>query len=268
MSQHEWASFSAAEIKAIGDVLKLKHRWQWQHLGTMLRLLPQTAASFRTTRVKTPSSQREHFLRQVEANPQRRLSRLLRPNDGESKAGAFDRVLQDHDGLPLLLYHVARLLAPPGRAEEWLMNGRARDALLATNLDNDLIRKAAQNARANLARDIRRGKGGDRRSSSSPGSPSPQDLLVEHILEIYRHLTGKVPGLSNDSTHLKAADREGHPDYPETAETKAHPVTGPAPSLLRMTLPRLGFPGSDSTIRRHIEAFRKAKGVEPKRGSR
>src|SRR5258708_18258975 len=135
MTERERASFSAAKIREIGRLFKVEHPWQLRHLDSVLRSLPETAASFRTTRFGIPPSSTEFFLLQVDANPQRRLRRLLKPEAGESPAEVFDQVLQHHDGLAQLHYHVAKLLSPTGNAEEQLQNGSARQVLLAPELD-------------------------------------------------------------------------------------------------------------------------------------
>jgi len=82
MSERERGSFSAAEIREIGHLLKAEYPWQRRHLCDVLPSLPETAASFRTTRFTTWPSLTEVFLNQVEANPQRRLRRLLKPAVG------------------------------------------------------------------------------------------------------------------------------------------------------------------------------------------
>jgi hypothetical protein len=130
MSERERASFSAAEVREIGHLLKAEHPWQWRYLRDVIPSLPETAASFRTTRFKTWPSLTEVFLYQVEANPLRRLRRLLKPTGGESPAEVFEQVLQRHDGLAQLHYHVAQLLSPTGNAEVQLRKGTARDAML------------------------------------------------------------------------------------------------------------------------------------------
>src|SRR6266404_1200646 len=135
MNEQDQASFSAAEIKEFGRMLKVEHPWQLRHLRDVIPSLPETAASFRTTRFKTWPSLTEVFLYQVEATPLRRLRRLLKPAVGESPVEVFGQVLQRHDGLAQLHYHVAQLLSPTGNAEEQLRKGTARDALLAAELD-------------------------------------------------------------------------------------------------------------------------------------
>ena len=137
------------------------------------------------------------------------------------------------DGLAQLHYHVAQLLSSTGNAEEQLRKGTARDALLASELDVVLIRKAAQSARANLGRNIRRGKGADRRSGDTP-----RDLFVNHLLEICRDITGKLPGFTNNPG--------------------AGQIQGPVVEFLRMALPRCGFrTATGSTLRLWIEEFRR-----------
>jgi hypothetical protein len=233
MSERERASFSVAEISEIGRMLKVEHPWQWQYLRDVIPSLPETAASFRTTRFKTWPSLTEVFLYQVEANPLRRLRRLLKPKASELPAEVFRQLLEHHDGLAQLHYHVAQMLSPTGNAEEQLRKGTTRDALLASELDAILIKKAAHSARANLARNIRRGKGADRRSGDTP-----RDLFVNHLLEICRDITGKLPGFTNNPG--------------------AGQIQGPAVEFLRMALPRCDFrTATGSTLRRWIEDFRR-----------
>src|SRR5260221_3092559 len=233
MSQRELGTFSDEEIKELGIRLKLEHRWQRHLLDSVVRSLHDTAASFRTTSFETPPSRMELFFHQVEANPQRCLHRLLDRVAGRSRDDVFEQVLQHHDGLAQLHYHVAKLLSETGCAEEQLKTGSARRALLAAELNVVLISVAAQSARANLARTIRRGKGDDRRSGESP-----LDLFVNHLLEIYWDVTGKLPGVTNNTgTRGK--------------------IEGPAVELLRMALTKVGFAApSGSTLRRRIENFR------------
>jgi hypothetical protein len=176
----------------------------------------------------------ELFLLQVEAAPLRRLRRLLKPKAGESQAEVFEQVLQHHDGLAHLHYHVAQLLSPTGNAEEQLQKGRARDALLARESHVILISNAANSARVLLAARIRRGKGADRRSSDTP-----RDLFVNHLLEIYRDITGKLPGVTNNPG-------------------AGGKIQGSAVEFLRMALPKCDFrAATGSTLRRWIEDFRR-----------
>jgi len=199
----------------------------------VLRSLPETVASLRTTRFETWPSLTEIFLLRTAAKPKRYLRRLLKPDVGKSPAEVFDQVLQHHDGLAQLHYHVAKLLSPTGNAEEELPKGSARAALLAPDLDVVLISNAAKSAQANLARTIRRGKGTDRRSGESP-----RDFFVNHLLEIYRDVTGKLPGLTNNPGLRQ--------------------IQGPAVQFLRLALPRFGFQAATgSTLRRRIEDFRR-----------
>jgi hypothetical protein len=234
MSERERGSFSAAEIREIGHLLKAEYPWQRRHLCDVLPSLPETAASFRTTRFTTWPSLTEVFLNQVEANPQRRLRRLLKPAAGEAPTDIFDQVLQHHDGLAQLHYHVAQLLSPTDEAEEQLQKGTARDALLAPELDTVLISNAAKSARVLLTASIRRGKGADRRSAKTP-----RDLFVNHLLEIYRDVTGKLPGLTNNPG-------------------AGGKIQGPAAEFLRKALPKCDFQAaSGPTLRRWIEDFRR-----------
>jgi hypothetical protein len=235
MSQREPGTFSDQEIKELGTRLKLEHRWQWRLLDSVVRSLHDTAASFRTTTFETPPSRTELFFHQVEANPQRYLHRLLNRAAGGSPDDVFDQVLQHHDGLAQLHYHVAKLLSPTGNAEEQLRKGTARHALQGAELDAALIIAAARNARTTVAETIRRGKGADRRSGTTP-----RDRFVDHLLEFYCDLTGKLPGVTNN--------------------TGAERIEGPAVEFVRLALNKVGFQSaSGSSLRRWIEAFREKR---------
>jgi len=233
MSERERASFSAAEIREIGRLLKLEHPWQFRHLREVLASLPDTAASVRTIHFEKPLWSAEVFLRQVEANPGRRLRLLLKPTAGELQDEVFAKMLQHHRGLAQLHYHVAKLISPTGNAEEELKKGSARIALLAFEDNVVLIGNAAKSARLILANDIRRGKGADRRSRDTP-----RDLFVSHLLEFYRDVTGKLPGVTNKPGVKR--------------------IEGPAVQFLRLALPRFGFQATTgSTMRRWIDEFRR-----------
>ena len=229
-------SFSGAEIRAVGQLLKVKQGWQLQHLAEVLPSVPETADLFRTAHFDTPPSKSEAFLQQVERDPARTLRRLLKPTAGEPTAETFERVLQQHDGSALLHYHVALCLSPTGHAEARLQDGSARRTLLDPELDIALITRAAQSAKASLAPRIRRGKGTDRRSGSTP-----QRLTVDHLLEIFTDVTGRLPGV--------------------TANTIDGRIQGPAVEFLRLVLPKARFPvPSGSTLRRWIADFRNRRG--------
>jgi hypothetical protein len=214
-------------------LFRVEDPWRLRDLASVLRSLPETATSFRTLQFETPLSLMEVFLYQVEVNPRRRLRLLLKLAAGQSPADVFEQVLQRHGALPKLHYHVAQLLSPTGNAEKELQKGTAREALLAPERHIGLLSKAAKNARVQLDESIRRGKGGNRRSGDTP-----RDLFVNHLLEIYRDVSGKLPGLTNNPGLRQ--------------------IQGPAAQFLRLALPRFGFPvATGSTLRRWIENFRR-----------
>ncbi len=233
MNGMERTSFSDAEISDVARSFKVMDPWRLRDLAAVLRSLPDTASSFRNLSSETVPSLRWLFLYQVEKNPPRRLALLLKPLPGQSPADVFDNVLQRHDTLPKLLYHVAKILSPTGNAEEELRKGTARKALRTPERHAVVISEGAKNARLQLDGDIRHEKGGDRRSGDTP-----RDLFVEHLLNIYLDFSGKLPGLTN---RMPAGGK----------------IQGPAVEFVRLALPRFGFQSATgSTIRRWIETFR------------
>jgi hypothetical protein len=67
---------------------------------------------------------------------------------------------------------------------------------------------------------------------------TPRDLFVNHLLEICRDVTGKLPGFTNNPG-------------------AGGKIQGPAADFLRMALPRCDFrKATGSTLRRWIEEFR------------
>jgi hypothetical protein len=120
-------------------------------------------ASHRTIWLKTPASRTESFLQWVEKDPSHRVGEFLDLKTGGTPEQRFSQVLNDHDGLAQLQYHVAALLAPEGYEVRRIEDGSARDVLLHPRLHRGLIRQAALSAQAACGKPIKRGKGGKRR---------------------------------------------------------------------------------------------------------
>ncbi len=234
MSNHGREIFPDPEIMRLVDLLKIKQRWQARYLANVLRSLPETVGMFRGTRFAVPPSRTEIFLHRICADPTS-LHRFLEAKYGSTRASAFDRALQDHDGLALLHYHTALVLARGGRAEVLLRKGTARRALLKREIDNVLVQNAAQSAIGALDRKIRRGKGSDRRSTQTV----PQ-LIAEYLLEVYADVTGRQPRVRNNMI--------------------TGTIEGPAVWFLTVALSKAGVRvPSGSTLRRWIDGFRRRK---------
>jgi hypothetical protein len=111
-------TFPDSTIMSLGRLLRVTHRCQVRYLAGVLRELPATVTSYRTMRLKTPASRSETFFRWVEKDPSRRVREFLHLKTGGAPKQGFGQVLNDHDGLAQLQYHVAALLPPEGRDGE------------------------------------------------------------------------------------------------------------------------------------------------------
>src|SRR5260370_32960101 len=140
--------FADSKIMVLARLLRVTHRWQVRYLADVLRELPATVASYRTIWLKTPASRTESFLHWVEKDPSRRIGEFLDLKTGGTPEQRFSQVLNDHDGLAQLHYHVAALLAPEGCEGQRIADGRARDVLLHPDLPRGTIRQGGPNTPA------------------------------------------------------------------------------------------------------------------------
>src|SRR5712691_12333284 len=182
--------FSLAQFDSLARTLDLKKRPQLKLLAHVLSSLREQDAQFRRAFLATARSKTERWLRGVGNNPGRLASHIVRLG-GEATVAGLETAVEKHEGLAMLLFNFAELVAPQGHGADRIDDGSAHRALLGTPAPLQQIRDAAGRAKTNLGATIRRAPG-DRRQSDA----TPRSMMVEHLLETYVDLTGLQPSVT------------------------------------------------------------------------
>ncbi len=229
-SEADGRLLSSAQFDSLVRALGLKKRSQLKLLVDVLSSVREQDAQFRRAFLATARSKTERWLRGIGNNPGRLASEIVK-RGGEATVAGLETAVLKQEGLSMLLFNFAELVAPQGQGAEWIRDRSAHRALLGTPAPLQQIRDAAARAKTNLGATIRRAPG-DRRQSDA----TPRSMMVEHLLETYVDLTGLQPSVTFN---------------PIISER-----SGPALELLRLTLTRLGYVASDMTLQREIERYR------------
>src|SRR5712691_4673477 len=160
---------SAAQFDSLVRTLALKKRPQLKLLAHVLSSLREQDGQFRRAFLATARSKTERWLLGIGNNPGRLASEIVKLG-GEATVAGLETAVEKHEGLAMLLFNFAELVAPQGQGAERIGDRSAHHALLGTPAQLQQIHDAAGRAKTNLGATIRRAPGDRRQSDATPRS--------------------------------------------------------------------------------------------------
>jgi len=108
---------SSAQFDSLVRALGLKKRSQVKLLSDVLSSLREQDGQFRRAFLATARSKTERWLRGIGNNPGRLAAEIVRLG-GEATVAGLETAAQEHEGLAMLLFNFAELVAPQGQGAE------------------------------------------------------------------------------------------------------------------------------------------------------
>ena len=207
--------------------------WQTTYLSQIVQLLPDQAASFKSTRPAARPSELIRALERTYKNPGPMTEGLVGADVTRDEAW---HVVDTDATAVILLYHYARMIWGDQAERHLGKEGDALDHLRACPDPADALKASAKRALKVLEPKRLRGRGGHRNTRDTA-----LKLANEHILDVYVTITRQLPSLSVLSK----------------SKNPAVQINGAAVEFLKIWLEFMGLRTSRATLRRCIEDYRR-----------
>ena len=204
-----------------------------QYVEYQIRQMPDIGRSLKRATTVDAASEIDRRLERIAANPERVTSVLLGSRE-EAQS-----VIQRVDAIQILLFHYAQTITPANPERHLGIHGDVLDLLAAEANPGETLGQVTREVLCLRVGMTRSGRGGGRHHRHQAIS-----MAAEHVLEIYKSVTGNLPGVS---------------------VIPGGPIKGLAVDFLKHCLGLLGLSVSDGTIRRLIDSYRASRlsGISP-----